>query len=141
MSTLLLCVLRRCLQCSTRWSLFLIFVGCTATGSLLLWLLVPETRGLPIEEIHLAWASHWFWGQCQAVKQRTQSGLLGQTHCNCCAINGSDGAAAAVAAEVCSEKGSAAVVADGCQPNHGCKVHEDVAVATHDGAFRGKLPP
>lgn len=39
-------------------------------GVVALWLLVPETRGLPLEEVHLAWADHWLWGRQDAVKAR-----------------------------------------------------------------------
>ncbi|KAI8473535.1 MAG: general substrate transporter [Monoraphidium minutum] len=58
------------LLCSAQWGLFLIFAGCTAAGTLLLWALVPETRGLPLEEVHLAWAGHWFWGGRACVRAR-----------------------------------------------------------------------
>lgn len=50
-------------QCATRWGLFAIFAACTAAGALLLLALVPETRGLPLEEVHLVWATHWLWGR------------------------------------------------------------------------------
>uniref|UniRef100_A0A383VR92 Major facilitator superfamily (MFS) profile domain-containing protein n=1 Tax=Tetradesmus obliquus TaxID=3088 RepID=A0A383VR92_TETOB len=59
------------LLCAAEWGLFLIFAGCTAVGTLALFVLIPETRGLPIEEVHLAWASHWLWGRIQRVQQRT----------------------------------------------------------------------
>lgn len=51
------------LQCATRWGLFLIFASCTALGVIALWLVVPETRGLELEQVHLAWESHWLWGR------------------------------------------------------------------------------
>lgn len=59
------------LQCATQWGLFLMFAGCTAVGSIALWMLVPETRGLPIEQVHLAWCQHWLWGGIQCVRERT----------------------------------------------------------------------
>jgi hypothetical protein len=40
--------------------------GLTAAGALALWLLVPETQGLALEEVHLAWARHWFWRRWEA---------------------------------------------------------------------------
>jgi hypothetical protein len=62
------CSARFASQCAAEWGLFLIFAGCTAVGTLALFLLIPETRGLPLEEIHLAWASHWLWGRSQCVQ-------------------------------------------------------------------------
>jgi hypothetical protein len=58
------------LQCAAQWGLFLIFAGCTAVGTVALFALIPETRGLPLEEIHLAWASRWLWGKSECVQQR-----------------------------------------------------------------------
>lgn len=69
---LVACLLPACLlQCAAEWGLFLIFAGCTAVGTLALFVLIPETRGLPIEEVHLAWASHWLWGRSRCVQQRS----------------------------------------------------------------------
>lgn len=52
--------------CATQWGLFAIMAGLTAAGALALWLLVPETQGLALEEVHLAWARHWFWRRWEA---------------------------------------------------------------------------
>lgn len=49
------------LLCSFKWGIFLFFGGWVAVMTLFVWLLVPETRGVPIEEMRLLWASHPFW--------------------------------------------------------------------------------
>jgi len=37
--------------------------------------MVPETRGLPLEEVHLAWGTHWLWGRLRCVRSRGGGGL------------------------------------------------------------------
>lgn len=49
------------LLCSFKWGIFLFFGGWVAVMTLFVLLLVPETRGVPIEEMRLLWASHPFW--------------------------------------------------------------------------------
>eukprot|EP00882_Tetradesmus_deserticola_P005801 GHRQ01006108.1.p3 GENE.GHRQ01006108.1~~GHRQ01006108.1.p3 ORF type:complete len:295 (+),score=146.36 GHRQ01006108.1:1382-2266(+) len=64
------------LLCAVEWGLFLIFAGCTAVGTVALFVLIPETRGLPLEEVHLAWANHWLWGRSQHMQQRKASSCI-----------------------------------------------------------------
>lgn len=47
-----------------RWGLFAILAGTTAVSATALWLLVPETKGLALEEVGAAWDTHWLWGRC-----------------------------------------------------------------------------
>ncbi|KAF8058939.1 STP5 [Scenedesmus sp. PABB004] len=120
------------LLCATRWGLFLIFAGATAAGSLALWLLVPETRGLPLEEVHLAWEAHWLWGRTRCVRERGHSSLTGPAP-GAAALEGGaaggtsdgasdgasegevDGAAAEGAAPPPRAPGSGAALGEGCQ--------------------------
>lgn len=116
------------LQCSTRWGLFLICASCTAALSLVLWLLVPETRGLPLEEVQLAWATHWFWSHRDTIKQRTLlPGSVGGPTL-------SEPAATATA----TDKGAAAAVINS-PSSTGCHVHIDVVQTFASGL--GKAPP
>jgi hypothetical protein len=61
-------------QCATRWGLFAILAGATAAGATALWLLVPETRGLALEEVHLAWRRHWLWGRWEPEEEDDEEG-------------------------------------------------------------------
>lgn len=60
--------------CATRWGLFAILAGATAAGATALWLLVPETRGLALEEVHLAWRRHWLWGRWEPEEEDDEEG-------------------------------------------------------------------
>lgn len=78
----------------------MIFAGATAAGSLALWMLVPETRGLHIEQVHLVWRDHWLWGGMQCVRERTAG--PGEQAATC--VTADDGVL-----------GSGAARAEGCQ--------------------------
>jgi hypothetical protein len=82
------------LQCAAEWGLFLIFAGCTAVGTVALFVLIPETRGLPLEEIHLAWANHWLWGKSQCVQERALGSCTGAA-----AVAGGDSSVKQLAAQ------------------------------------------
>lgn len=49
------------LLCSFKWGIFLFFGGWVVVMTLFVFFFVPETRGVPIEEMHLLWAAHPFW--------------------------------------------------------------------------------
>lgn len=49
------------LLCSFKWGIFLFFGGWVVAMTLFVFFFVPETRGVPIEEMHLLWAGHPFW--------------------------------------------------------------------------------
>jgi hypothetical protein len=59
-------------QCATRWVLFLIIGSATLAGVVALWALVPETRGVPLEEMHQVYERHWLWGRQHRREQREQ---------------------------------------------------------------------
>ncbi|KAE9609771.1 putative major facilitator, sugar transporter, major facilitator superfamily [Lupinus albus] len=49
------------LLCSLKFGIFLFFAGWVTFMTLFVHLLLPETKGVPIEEIAFLWRRHWFW--------------------------------------------------------------------------------
>lgn len=47
--------------CHLRYGIFLLFVCLIIIMSLFIYFLLPETKQVPIEEMHFLWESHWFW--------------------------------------------------------------------------------
>ncbi|RAL37181.1 hypothetical protein DM860_004103 [Cuscuta australis] len=47
--------------CHLRYGIFLVFAALIAVMSLFVFLLLPETKQVPIEEVYLLWEKHWFW--------------------------------------------------------------------------------
>ncbi|KAF5759281.1 putative major facilitator, sugar transporter, major facilitator superfamily [Helianthus annuus] len=47
--------------CHLRYGIFLVFGGFILIMTLFIYFLLPETKQVPIEEIHLLWQNHWFW--------------------------------------------------------------------------------
>ena len=47
--------------CGLKWGIFLFFGLCVVVMTLYSWLLLPETRDVPIEEMGELWRSHPFW--------------------------------------------------------------------------------
>ncbi|KAG2558518.1 hypothetical protein PVAP13_8NG272203 [Panicum virgatum] len=47
--------------CRMKAWLFFFFGGWIAVMTAFVYLLLPETKGLPIEQIDKVWAEHWFW--------------------------------------------------------------------------------
>ena len=47
--------------CRMKAWLFFFFAGWIAVMTAFVYLLLPETKGLPIEQIDKVWAEHWFW--------------------------------------------------------------------------------
>lgn len=47
--------------CHLRFGLFFLFAGFVVLMTSFIFLLLPETRGIPIEEMHRVWKKHWFW--------------------------------------------------------------------------------
>ena len=46
-----------------QWGTFLFFAGCVALMTLCVAVLLPETKGVPLEEINRIWESHSIWGK------------------------------------------------------------------------------
>lgn len=48
--------------CRMRAWLLFFFAGCIVVMTAFVYLLLPETKGMPIEQIGKVWREHWFWG-------------------------------------------------------------------------------
>ncbi|KAH9613107.1 hypothetical protein KSS87_023389 [Heliosperma pusillum] len=49
--------------CHLKFGLFLFFGFFVFVMSVFIYLFLPETKGIPIEEMSMVWKSHWFWGR------------------------------------------------------------------------------
>ncbi|PKA52634.1 Sugar carrier protein C [Apostasia shenzhenica] len=50
------------LLCHLKFGIFYFFGGWVLIMTVFVAFLLPETKGVPIEEMALVWKSHWFWG-------------------------------------------------------------------------------
>lgn len=49
------------LLCGMKFGLFLFFAGWITVMTIFVYVFIPKTKGIPIEEMMLMWQSHWFW--------------------------------------------------------------------------------
>ncbi|KAL9236716.1 hypothetical protein vseg_011352 [Gypsophila vaccaria] len=49
--------------CHLKFGLFLFFAFFVLVMSAFIFFFLPETKGIPIEEMSMVWKSHWFWGR------------------------------------------------------------------------------
>lgn len=49
------------LLCSFKFGIFLFFAGWIFIMTVFVFFFLPETKGVPIEEMVLIWRKHWFW--------------------------------------------------------------------------------
>ncbi|KAH7569132.1 hypothetical protein ACOSP7_012365 [Xanthoceras sorbifolium] len=49
------------LLCALKFGIFLFFAGWITIMTIFVYLFLPETKGVPIEEMILLWRKHWFW--------------------------------------------------------------------------------
>lgn len=49
------------LLCAFKYGIFLFFAGWIAAMTVFVYLFLPETKGVPIEETLFLWRKHWFW--------------------------------------------------------------------------------
>ncbi|KAJ8768277.1 hypothetical protein K2173_021217 [Erythroxylum novogranatense] len=49
------------LLCAFKFGIFLFFAGWITVMTIFVCLFLPETKGVPIEEMILLWRKHWFW--------------------------------------------------------------------------------
>ncbi|KAF3568809.1 hypothetical protein DY000_02010845 [Brassica cretica] len=47
--------------CAFKFGIFLFFAGWVLVMTVFVYFLLPETKGVPIEEMTLLWKRHWFW--------------------------------------------------------------------------------
>ncbi|KAJ4958258.1 hypothetical protein NE237_025369 [Protea cynaroides] len=51
------------LLCGLRFGIFLFFASWITVMTIFVYLFLPETKGIPIEEMVFVWKKHWFWKQ------------------------------------------------------------------------------
>ncbi|VFQ63049.1 unnamed protein product [Cuscuta campestris] len=61
--------------CHLRYGIFLVFAALIAVMSLFVFLLLPETKQVPIEEVYLLWEKHWFWKRYCGDSPEQQQGM------------------------------------------------------------------
>lgn len=49
------------LLCAFKFGIFLFFAGWITIMTIFVYLFLPETKGIPIEEMKYLWTEHWFW--------------------------------------------------------------------------------
>ncbi|OMO62429.1 Sugar/inositol transporter [Corchorus olitorius] len=49
--------------CHMKFGLFFFFAGFVIIMTIFIYYFLPETRGIPIEEMNQVWKQHWFWGK------------------------------------------------------------------------------
>lgn len=49
--------------CSMEWGVYLFFCGWCVIAAVWAMFFMPETKGIPIDEVHLVFRNHWFWGR------------------------------------------------------------------------------
>lgn len=49
--------------CGMKFGLFFFFGGWVVIMTLFIFFFLPETKGVPIEEMNRVWKKHWFWGK------------------------------------------------------------------------------
>lgn len=49
------------LMCALRYGVFLFYTGWIIVMIIFVYLFLPETKGVPIEEMSFVWGQHWFW--------------------------------------------------------------------------------
>jgi sugar porter (SP) family MFS transporter len=49
------------LLCAFKFGIFLFFAGWITVMTVFVYIFLPETKGVPIEEMVLLWRKHWFW--------------------------------------------------------------------------------
>ncbi|CAK9212610.1 unnamed protein product [Sphagnum jensenii] len=71
------------LLCTFKWGIFLFFAAWVMVMQAFVLLFIPETKGVPIEEMELVWTRHWFWKRYFKMQPM-------QNHINCCNNNNTD---------------------------------------------------
>lgn len=53
--------------CAMQWGVFLFFLGLVVIMSIFVFLCIPETKGVPVEEVDvILMSNHWLWGKVMA---------------------------------------------------------------------------
>ncbi|XP_016579855.2 sugar carrier protein A isoform X2 [Capsicum annuum] len=68
------------LLCVMRFGIFLFFTGWIAIMTTFVYLFLPETKGVPIEEMMRLWEKHWFWKKVVLEDQQANTTTNGFNH-------------------------------------------------------------
>nr|BAD93826.1 monosaccharide transport protein [Arabidopsis thaliana] len=49
--------------CHMKFGLFFFFAFFVVIMTIFIYLMLPETKNVPIEEMNRVWKAHWFWGK------------------------------------------------------------------------------
>ncbi|KAG9159484.1 hypothetical protein Leryth_011026 [Lithospermum erythrorhizon] len=60
------------LLCAFKFGIFLFFAGWITVMTIFVYLFLPETKGVPIEEMIFLWRKHWFWKKLVADQNQDQ---------------------------------------------------------------------
>jgi sugar porter (SP) family MFS transporter len=63
--------------CTMQWGVFLFFAGCVVLMMLWVIFLLPETKGLPIEDVFRLFQRHWFWSRASKIGEVHNPNALG----------------------------------------------------------------
>lgn len=68
------------LLCALKFGFFLFFAACVTIMTIFVYMFLPETKGVPIEEMILLWQKHWFWkkivsGQANEINARSKNSV------------------------------------------------------------------
>ncbi len=69
------------MMCAMKWGAFLFFAAFVVAATIYVQLLVPETKGVPIEEIDLVFAAHRVWKRYVVVYNSGTGGCVGMHLC------------------------------------------------------------
>ena len=50
-------------MCRLEWGTYIFFAFWAALMTLYAIFFLPETKGVPLEEMQVLWGRHWFWGK------------------------------------------------------------------------------
>ena len=64
-----------------QWGTFLFFAGCVAVMTTCVALLLPETKGVPLEEVSRIWEQHPVWGKVVGRNPRESAPCPEEDHC------------------------------------------------------------
>lgn len=65
------------LLCGLKFGIFLFFAGWITIMTIFVYLFLPETKGVPIEEMILMWRKHWFWRRIMPEDDQINSSTTG----------------------------------------------------------------
>jgi len=63
--------------CTFKWGIFLFFAAWVVVMQTFVYFFVPETKGVPIEEMDLVWNKHWWWKRYVPVPETITHGAGG----------------------------------------------------------------